>query len=133
MLVCPHCRKPMVVLELDDVEIDYCLSCGGIWLDRGELDLLIGRDEGQSLASTFPEINSAGVEEKHKKCPICSDKMRKIEASCNSGTVVLDHCPKQHGIWFDGGELLHVVSCHASDRDKLIGFLNDMFKQKMEN
>jgi hypothetical protein len=25
---CPACREPMVVLELRDVEIDHCLSCG---------------------------------------------------------------------------------------------------------
>ena len=27
----------MITLELADVEIDHCVGCGGIWLDRGEL------------------------------------------------------------------------------------------------
>jgi Zn-finger nucleic acid-binding protein len=33
------------------IEIDYCPSCRGIWLDRGELDRLIERAE---LAATAP-------------------------------------------------------------------------------
>jgi Zn-finger nucleic acid-binding protein len=34
---CPACKKAMITLELADVEIDHCISCGGIWLDNGEL------------------------------------------------------------------------------------------------
>ena len=37
----------MIVLELESVEIDYCLSCSGIWLDAGELELLLGNSSGQ--------------------------------------------------------------------------------------
>jgi uncharacterized protein len=33
------------------IEIDYCPSCRGIWLDRGELDRLIERAE---LAAPAP-------------------------------------------------------------------------------
>lgn len=29
--------------ERDGVEIDYCPSCRGVWLDRGELDKIIER------------------------------------------------------------------------------------------
>ena len=35
---CPVCKESaMITLELDDVEIDYCTQCEGIWLDAGEL------------------------------------------------------------------------------------------------
>ena len=39
---CPVCKNLMITLELDEVEIDHCLDCGGIWLDSGELEQLIG-------------------------------------------------------------------------------------------
>ncbi len=32
----------MIVLELSEVEIDHCVSCGGTWFDAGELELLLG-------------------------------------------------------------------------------------------
>ena len=25
-------------MQRDEVDIDYCPSCGGVWLDRGEID-----------------------------------------------------------------------------------------------
>ncbi|MGB9693090.1 MAG: zf-TFIIB domain-containing protein, partial [Candidatus Sumerlaeaceae bacterium] len=40
--VCPVCDKPMVTLEWKGVEIDYCLACQGVWLDRGELQNIVG-------------------------------------------------------------------------------------------
>ena len=36
---CPNCSDPMVVLEIEQVELDHCLSCGGVWLDAGELEM----------------------------------------------------------------------------------------------
>jgi len=39
---CPHCTdSTLVMTERQGVEIDYCPSCRGIWLDRGELDKLL--------------------------------------------------------------------------------------------
>jgi len=41
---CPHCPDTALVMsERQGVEIDYCPSCRGVWLDRGELDKLIER------------------------------------------------------------------------------------------
>jgi Zn-finger nucleic acid-binding protein len=33
----------LVMTERGGVEIDYCPSCRGVWLDRGELDKIIDR------------------------------------------------------------------------------------------
>ncbi len=38
---CPFCNNQLVILELNQIEIDYCTSCHGIWLDNGELELLM--------------------------------------------------------------------------------------------
>lgn len=40
---CPHCAVPLVMSERQGIEIDYCPTCRGIWLDRGELDKIIER------------------------------------------------------------------------------------------
>ena len=39
---CPVCKNAMITCELYEVEIDYCLQCSGIWLDAGELEMLLG-------------------------------------------------------------------------------------------
>ena len=45
---CPHCPDATLLMsERQGVEIDYCPSCRGVWLDRGELDKLIERSAAQ--------------------------------------------------------------------------------------
>jgi Zn-finger nucleic acid-binding protein len=36
-LVCPRCGGLMDYQHAEDVEVDVCLSCRGVWLDAGEL------------------------------------------------------------------------------------------------
>ena len=38
---CPNCDEVLVMSERQGVEIDYCPTCRGVWLDRGELDKII--------------------------------------------------------------------------------------------
>lgn len=39
---CPICPDvDLVITERQNIEIDYCPKCRGVWLDRGELDKII--------------------------------------------------------------------------------------------
>lgn len=41
---CPVCPETnLLISERQGIEIDYCPSCRGVWLDRGELDKIIER------------------------------------------------------------------------------------------
>ncbi|MEX0958716.1 MAG: zf-TFIIB domain-containing protein [Burkholderiales bacterium] len=41
---CPVCSdSDLKMAERQGIEIDYCPSCRGVWLDRGELDKIIER------------------------------------------------------------------------------------------
>lgn len=41
---CPTCPEAVLVMaDRSGIEIDYCPSCRGVWLDRGELDKIIER------------------------------------------------------------------------------------------
>ena len=43
---CPVCKEPdLIMTHRQDIEIDYCPQCRGIWLDRGELDKIVERSE----------------------------------------------------------------------------------------
>ena len=48
---CPACPESILLMsERQGVEIDYCPSCRGVWLDRGELDKLIALSGRQDAA-----------------------------------------------------------------------------------
>lgn len=40
-LPCPQCREPMQSSRLGSTQVDYCLRCRGIWLDRWELERMV--------------------------------------------------------------------------------------------
>ncbi len=42
---CPVCSVDLLMTERQEVEIDYCPQCRGIWLDKGELDKIIARTQ----------------------------------------------------------------------------------------
>ena len=50
---CPVCKNVNLVMsERSGIEIDYCLQCRGVWLDRGELDKIIDRAGPQAAAAS---------------------------------------------------------------------------------
>ena len=40
-LLCPVDQSVMVISARQGIEIDYCPTCRGVWLDRGELNKII--------------------------------------------------------------------------------------------
>lgn len=38
---CPNCNETLLMAERNQIEIDYCPSCRGVWLDKGELDKML--------------------------------------------------------------------------------------------
>lgn len=51
-MACPIDGTTLVMSERQGIEIDYCPSCRGVWLDRGELDKIIERSSAaDQLAS----------------------------------------------------------------------------------
>ena len=57
---CPVCKdSAMIVLEMDEVEVDYCTECEGIWLDAGELEILLG-DERFASSGRRRDARSLG-------------------------------------------------------------------------
>ena len=55
---CPTCKTPLTMSERQGIEIDYCPSCRGVWLDRGELDKIIERSAPSGPAGGPPHGSS---------------------------------------------------------------------------
>ncbi len=116
----------MIILELHQVEIDYCPNCKGIWLDTGELELLIEDEtEKERLLSSFRKQEQ--TKEKKYRCPVCRKKMDKVLLN-DDDPVIIDKCKKSHGLWFDKNELyLLLDKTNAGKDNKVLNLLNDMF------
>lgn len=120
---CPACKNSMVILELNQVEIDYCSGCKGIWLDNGELELIFSNSENKNAAESFSIKKE--FDEVKRRCPICKKKMDKVEFE-NTG-IILDSCSNKHGLWFDSGELKALLKSAEEKNNKMIDLLKEMF------
>ena len=123
----------MITLELQEVEIDYCTDCGGIWLDAGELEMLLGEPEkAKQLLNSFTTEQAST--EKPRKCPICMKKMSKITVGSSTPALLIDKCRKGDGLWFDKGELQDIFDRADLDKDnKIQKLLADMFGREINS
>ena len=53
LVVCPRDGTKLVEVERDDVMIDACPTCRGIWLDRGELEKIIAYERAVATDDDF--------------------------------------------------------------------------------
>ena len=71
-----NCPVDGAVLEMSErqgVEIDYCPTCRGVWLDRGELDKIIERSESWSAPTPSRRDEREYVPHKKKKKSFLSE------------------------------------------------------------
>ena len=56
LLMCPNDNAAMQTVNRSDVQFDICPTCRGVWLDRGELEKLMGaaQDGGSEPRDSRP-------------------------------------------------------------------------------
>ena len=137
-MLCPTCRKVMIIIEHHRIELDYCTQCGGVWFDTSELELflhaagLLSADFTPEALLRLPEIK----ETPHpRKCPVCRQKLRDVAIS--EPPLIVDVCRRGQGIWFDGGEIQQLLVQLAAKTlsgegasQRVLNFLGDTFKAK---
>ncbi len=52
---CPKCGQQMEEIEMSGIMVDICLSCEGIYFDKGELEILI---ESQKPSGFFANLKA---------------------------------------------------------------------------
>lgn len=53
--VCPNCETPMTEVQRRGVFVDVCPSCRGVWLDGGELEVMLAAGERPPAAPVAAE------------------------------------------------------------------------------
>lgn len=121
--MCPACKEPLVVFELDGVEIDRCLKCAGTWLDSGEADRLSGLGSGGPDRLSAAIAQAKGVRKDPRHCVRCSARMDVVAVN----GVEIDRCPRGHGLWFDKSEMETVIASFTEgDGSAMARFLGEL-------
>jgi Zn-finger nucleic acid-binding protein len=102
---CPACQKKLNEYKMFSMKFKGCPGCKGIWLYNDELRKLKNKIEHGSVRWLNDEIEnlektSAIVTE--RPCVECRNA-NLISAIFGKSKIVIDWCPKCHGMWLDGG------------------------------
>ncbi len=101
-MLCPkRCKATLAEMQIGDARtvVDQCRSCGGIWFDRKELEVIM------DLAAQDLSIPS-GAEETKRTCP--RDFENLVTFRYPQTEVMVDMCRVCEGLWLDGGELTEI-------------------------
>src|SRR5688572_18685539 len=87
-LTCPKCKGDMRVRERSDIAIDICNECGGVFLDRGELEKIM---EAEAAFHEAPAPSPAAAPDSVSAAPISSYTLPSAQAG--SGAYVPPPAP----------------------------------------
>ena len=117
---CPRDAVEMNTSTYEGLEIDTCPVCAGVWLDRGELEVIEEvHPENPKVEAADPLERSLDMAKQEAMppitCPFCPEEMVREERGLASG-ILIDVCPKGHGIWLDKGELQALERFYERER-----------------
>lgn len=102
---CLDCQNEMTNYEahklVHKLSYDVCEKCGGLWLDKGELDKMAFQVMGDIEYCSRDEVKGA---EETRNCPRCNVHLHKV-SFLGDDKIILDRCENCSGFWLDGGQL----------------------------
>ena len=109
---CPKCQAETHEMKFEGVEVDFCSSCKGIWVDKDEMAFTL------ELPFDMPQIEEVKKEAKKTEfdCPRCGDKLEEMKF-VKSNDLLVNRCAGCGGIWLDKGEFPKVEGIAANIGD----------------
>ena len=105
---CLDCNREMTNYEAQTIahklSYDACDACGGLWLDKGELDKMAFQVGGDI---EYRSQEETGDGQPAKICPRCNLTLHSVKF-LGASEIVLDRCENCGGFWLAGGQLAKI-------------------------
>ena len=117
---CPVCNANLDLYAIFGIKIEGCSKCKGIFLDKDELRSLkdkTSKGSWQTLRWMDDEVEAIGKTNAmpaKRLCPKC-EGIKMICASFGDSKIIIDWCPKCHGVWLDRDEFQE-INQHLRDK-----------------
>lgn len=117
---CPDCKLDLVAHAFGAVGYAECPRCSGLFLKREAFEAVtrdadtrakvrLAEPPAETAAAPLGKAASGVLPAvRYRPCPSCAKLMNRTNYGGGSG-VVLDAC-REHGLWFDKGELSAIVA-----------------------
>lgn len=113
-MACPRCKIVLASKTYENVCVEICSKCSGIWLDSGKIQPILSANDmsfpSALVEKTLREAHtgfSRAELEAVLPCPKCSQPMHALNYDYSSG-VIIHVCQRGQGLWFDKDQLAQV-------------------------
>ena len=113
---CPKCYTRMKSIAIDQITVDRCQRCGGLWLDAmGKEQLLADRKAVKAIDTDPAAMGKRQDELTSIKCPVDHSAMIRMSAP-GQAKVHFESCTVCGGMFFDAGELTELSKVSLGKR-----------------
>lgn len=102
-LACPKCRGIMAPVTFNEIVIDRCQTCGGLWFDLLEHEDLKAAPGAEALDSGDPALGARYDRVGLIRCPVDNSPMVRMVDKARP-SLWFESCPLCFGVFFDAGE-----------------------------
>jgi Zn-finger nucleic acid-binding protein len=112
---CVKCEGKLITVRIDDVDVDQCERCAGIWFDAHELERILRRPHIEPLLGRakhaiagHPErgdVDTPPDDDRRGHCPRCKGEGCLVRIAGPKASIHIDTCALCGGKWLDGGEI----------------------------
>lgn len=128
---CPKCIGKLETVNVEGIEIERCFVCRGLWFDYGELGKVLEASRQKSCqislgGEAFEGVymkDSVMLNAKYGFCPVCLDEPM-LESIEEQSGIMINYCPKMHGVWLDGGK----IALMLKNKKSLFFNIKEIFK-----
>jgi uncharacterized protein len=118
---CPKCNSVMQKVSVEDIEVDCCGTCEGIWFDLREHDhlkLIRGSEDRIDLGDPAKLRGGEAMDAvRDINCPRCGVKLVKLSMP-DQTHIKYEQCATCGGAFLDAGEFTDFKHLSVSERAK---------------
>jgi uncharacterized protein len=100
---CPKCQAAMEKVTFQDLEVDRCTACQGLWFAALVLERLQARKGSDVIDTGDPEVGAAHNAEGKIDCPVCHVRMVPM-VDARQPHIWYEKCALCGGAFLDAGE-----------------------------
>lgn len=100
---CPKCDSKFETVSFNDIEVERCLGCQGLWFDMLEREDLVKIKGSESIDIGNDQVGEEYDNLRNIKCPHCTVKMIPM-VDKDQVHIKYESCTVCYGTFFDAGE-----------------------------
>jgi Zn-finger nucleic acid-binding protein len=112
---CPKCETPFQAITYENIEIDRCPECGGIWFDAQEMRELQRVKDARRIDVGDKSAGPNNDESRDIRCPRCQALMLTVIDSVQRH-ITFESCPECLGTFLDAGEFRDLSQLTMTER-----------------